>query len=372
MIVTARRRIAFAMLDELLARWRAKEFPYDQREALVPQSIIPETLRRDRRALACFYFYACIYMRGGIESMQAFRALLRMHAERPEVFDPFAAQWLSPETATAVLRAYIGWDARRAGINWVENSRRLVEDWKGDPLTLIKNLRDYPEALRRLRNKRTKRDARHAGARGRGFFGFQPKMVSMFLYFCDWEGWLTKRFPYPSPADFHNFRLALNQGALIIQPTPYAVRVSEKLSKPWRDTVLAYLRARKADPVDVADALWLFSLVLCGNSPLTKTTAENGSGLFGAEALPHELPRGKYHPPRMRAALEKTCLACPLQKRCSFAIPSQPYYRKGQLILRPRPRVERAYGGIALATGVPERSRGEFVQKSLILPSARR
>ena len=289
MSVTVNRKILFRLLDELLARRAGNLFPYTKKDAVIPQTIIPDDLRKDKRVLACFYFYACIYMRGGIESVQAFNALIRMWRKHPYMFDPLEAQWLEQRKVKALLKRYIGWDSEAASITWLENSRRLVQYWRGDPLMLIKGLRSYDEALRRIRNKTSKIDQRQAGTDGAGFRGFQPKMVSMLLYFYDWEGWLEKRFYYPPPADFHNFRLGFNQGAIVLSVWVETVRVSEKISILWRNATMDYLRARKADPVVVADAIWLFSLVMCGNSPLNRTTKTNGSGMFAAKDLPHTM-----------------------------------------------------------------------------------
>ena len=109
-----------------------------------------------------------------------------------------------------------------------------------------------------------------------------------------------------------------------------------------------YIVKRKADPVKVADALWLFSLVMCGNSPLTATQpteaelkARNGSGMFEADDLPHLIDHPEsYLLPRFRRALTLTCLRCPVRNDCTLAIPSGPYYRQGYLALNPRFRVE--------------------------------
>ena len=168
MLVIINRKIAFELFDALLERSTAtpKRFPYDQKDAILPQAHLSKDLRGDKRLLACFYFYACIYMRGGIESMQVFRTLERMLMEHPALFDPYVVGWLAPSGMETVLREYIGWDAKRASINWVENSRRLVRNWDGNPLNLLAGLHNWNEALRRLRNKRTKRDVRAAGMDG--------------------------------------------------------------------------------------------------------------------------------------------------------------------------------------------------------------
>jgi hypothetical protein len=78
MLVTIRKDRMFELIDVLLARLKAKQYPYNKPEAIVPQLVIPKELRRDKRVLALFYFYVCIYMRGGIESLQAFKALIRV------------------------------------------------------------------------------------------------------------------------------------------------------------------------------------------------------------------------------------------------------------------------------------------------------
>lgn len=342
MKVTVHKERVFALLDVLLARWKKREFPYNKTDAVIPQTIIPAELRDDKKALATFYFYVCIYMRGGIESLQAFQALLRMRADHPVLFDPLKAHKMGAAAVQAILKGYIGWDSKAASKNWIENSWRLAWCWGGDPLELFKGIQDYDEALRRLRNKRTKRDRVEAGHGGLGFRGFQPKMVSMLIYFLDWEGFLKPRFPYPSPADFHNFRLGLATGALEVSSSRRSIRAIEKLSAPWRETVMDYIVARKEDPVDVADALWLFSLVMCGNSPLVATrTAENGSGMFSDEELPHQTDHaGYYLQSRFRNGLATTCLRCPIRETCGLAIPAGPYYRKGQLVLNTRFPIE--------------------------------
>lgn len=338
----------FKLLDTLLERWTAvpKKYPYNHKDAVIPQEIIPARIRNDKHRLSCFYFYICIYMRGGIKSLQAFNALIRMWDDNQELFDPLHAQWLQPEYVQKILAQYIGWDAKAASISWVENSRRLVQYWDGKPLKLITRLTNYDEAVRRMRNKLSKRERLAAGENGLGFRGFQYKMVSMLLYFYDWEGWLPKNFLYPAPADFHNFRLAFAHRGIVLDPQPEWIRAEEKYSKVWRKVLMQYLRAHRVRPVEVADALWLFSLVMCGNSPVTKfiVAKTNGSGMFGAEDLPHN-DASVALAPRNRKALEQTCLSCPIVTTCELAIPAGPYYKGGnglggKLFLLNRPRVE--------------------------------
>ncbi len=194
----------------------------------------------------------------------------------------------------------------------------------------------------------------------------------MILYFYDWEGWLEKRFLYPSPADFHNFRLAIANGALLVDLKPgETLKSNEKLSAPWRKLVMDYLKDRKADPLIVADALWLYSLVLCGNSPMTvskelkprtekirdkkkKVVGERPFvGLFEHSKVEERWNSAQWAATKSKR-LKQTCLACVLAVTCAYAIPSRPYYRKGKLILQSRPRVERHYNNKVLPPPSPK------------------
>jgi|GEM_PF-6890201 len=97
---------AFEAFDIILERWQAtpKKFPYDQPGALIPQQLIPNTLRKDTETLYNFYFFICLYMRGGIESVQAFRAMIKLWQNNPEVFDPFYAQHLTQSELQPLIK----------------------------------------------------------------------------------------------------------------------------------------------------------------------------------------------------------------------------------------------------------------------------
>ena len=344
MRVTVDRSAVFKLIDTILPLWQEKEYPYNRKEAVIPQTIVPQELRNDKDALACFYFYACIYMRGGIESKQAFNALLRMRKQHLDFFDPLIVQAMDPREVQEVLKTFIGWDSKAASHNWVENSRRLAAHWGGSPLNLMRGVRSYEDACRRILNKRAKRVLKGFSRQEEGFVGFQHKMVSMLLYFLDWEGLLPRRFAYPSPADFHNFRLGIAAGAILIETAPGKIpRTHEDISAPWRAAVLAYIQKRKADPVEVADAIWLYSLIMCGTSPATTTRKEPlkrhkvGGAQESTLLLVTEEEEGRWDPLERATfshrALEKTCVICPFADGCR-PVPAQPYYTKGQLVIR--------------------------------------
>jgi hypothetical protein len=327
----------FYAFDTIVERWKVKPkmFPFDQRGAIIPQNVIPDWLRADKEGLFNFYSYICLYMRGGIESLQAFKAMVKLRTDKPELFDPFYAQHLKQEELQPIIAEYIGWDSKAVTRFWIENSKRLVRNWDGKASNIFKGLISYEEALRRIKNKKTKKEYLEAckiDDRCEGFMGFQPKMVSMLIYFIDWEGLLEVQFIYPTPADFHNFRFGLALRILILNPQPENLRSTEKISKPWRDLTVRYLEARKGKvtPVELADAIWLFSLTLCGNSPLTdyhEREDNNGYGLFSFIDLPHTV-KPSFLTQKMRGRLERTCLSCPLIDSCELAIPAGPYYQR--------------------------------------------
>ena len=97
--------IGFYAFDTIVERWQAKPkmFPFDQKGAIIPQNIIPDWLRTDKEELYNFYFYICLYMRGGIESLQAFKAMIKLRTEKPDVFDPFFAQHLTQDELQPII-----------------------------------------------------------------------------------------------------------------------------------------------------------------------------------------------------------------------------------------------------------------------------
>jgi hypothetical protein len=224
------------------------------------------------------------------------------------------------------------------------NYRLLDVHYNGKALDLIKGMNSYEEAVRRLRNKKTKQERVAAGIAGEGMFGFQHKMVSMLVYFYDWEGWFKKRFIYPSPADIHNFRIGLTSKSLVVEEAVNdTIKDYEGISAPWRKAVVEYLVERGEDPLDVSDVLWLFSNVMCGNSPMTHTPREEqeaGNGMFEEKELPHFDGEIQFLHPSYRRDLEQTCLNCFLLDRCDYAVPARPYYNKGMIVLRRRPKIE--------------------------------
>ena len=144
---------------------------------------------------------------------------------------------------------------------------------------------------------------------------------------------------------------------------PETYRVDETLSVEWRNLMMRYLKDREnTTPIELADALWLFSLVLCGESPLTMyREPETVKGQLGpannpkGNLFPHDVSNMYMSTKKNRMKAKNTCLACPLLKTCTLAIPAGPYYQRkegregawgGQLLLQPRQRIEDHYAPV--------------------------
>lgn len=342
------------VLDTLLLMREEKVYPFNRTDAVVPQKLIGEDIREDKRALSLFYFFACIYMRGGIVSSTAFKLLLRMRAENPWTFEPSEVLKRSTDEVRAVLKTYIGWDSKNAGAYWYENARLLQMNWRGNPLNILDAIETYEDAVVYYQNKNRKGDNQPTGGtdylllnhQGLGFWGHQHKMVSMQVYFADWERLFKKRFIYPGPVDFHNYRLFLTTGAVTFVDAPEKVSFGEKISAPARKALIRYITEKKVDPIDVADVIWLFSLLMCGESPHTQTKeVKIKPGVLFAKHEIKEIWRITEWSSRKTRSLNRSCHVCAFNKTCKYAIPAGPYYGKrgdkeqagGKLVLRPRP-----------------------------------
>lgn len=352
------------LIDELLARWRAtpKRYPFNRPDAIIPQTLVPNELRRDRKMLANFYVGINCHMKGRIASIQAFRSHIALWQKYPWFYEPRRMLWESPERLMEVLEEFSLID-RDASIRDLRiNYRHLETYYDGNALNLTKGVENWDEALRRILNKRTQRALQKAGHGGEGLYGHQHKMVSMTVYWHDWEGWLKPRFPYPSPSDIQNFRWGVGGAAILTDAKPgEAIRGYDVLGIPWREGVLRYIIENKEDSKDVADVLWLGPNLLCGNSPLTQTTKnpnKDGSGMFEEDALPLVQSEQKYLNPKYRKALEETCLICPALSQCKYAVPARPYYDEGKFVFRQRPRME-LYFDVRKLTEPTYEARGE-------------
>ncbi len=338
-VIVNRRRFTY-IVDALLERKRADIFPYNVKGVSVPQLLIPDELRENARVLALFYFFVCIYMRGGIKSHTAFKQLIKLWKDYPHYFEPAEVIKIPTEDVQEMLKKYVGWDSKVAGRFWKVNAKRMDLHWGSNPFEIIKGTRSYDEAVRRIANndKKSKKERNNSlDLKNQGFIGFQHKMASMLLYFYDWEGWITS-FLYPSPADFHHYRIFIaNEAISILDPTNGCIRYHNKISESIRTELMHYMKTHNTTPVELGDAIWLYSLAVCGESPatVTKDSVISSLPLFVAGEI-----KSTFDTPiwtqRQKKKLLRTCGICVLRETCTYAIPSNPYYKKGLIELRTR------------------------------------
>ena len=312
----------------------------------MPQETIPSEIRQDSELLARFFFLACIYMRGGITSATAFKGLFLVYQDDPGMFNANVAMNYSLETIKTKLSSRMGnWDIEVAAYNWKENCRRLATTWNGSVLNIFKDITNYEEALERIRNKKGK----HKNGLDAGFVGFQHKMTSMLCYFLVDAG-LVPGFEFPPPVDFHHLRILFGHEILTIK-TERAIRYGERILEPARSLLSRYLKTRHSDTpganLELADALWLFSLTICSNAP-GNTTAGNGGGRKELKErkkkdgdwvqiplkITGEFSQEEWRHNQTRKYLN-TCGRCPMRTTCRHFAPAEAYYRRGILDLKP-------------------------------------
>jgi hypothetical protein len=313
------------VIDTVIGQYNRKLDPFDRPAAKLPQdpAHMPETLGAGTVQHAQFLFATCYYMRGGVDSETAFKQLSRIYDETPQYFDPFhVAQFVSVDELRAVLQA-VGLNYRKSQTPefWLDNARRLVELWDGNPVNIFADVTSYAEACHHIQND----------MKGGGFRGFQKKMVSMLIYYLMDAGFVSA-FDFPIPVDFHVARLTLQNriitvpGALPTANLVYDERVLDRI----REFYLRYSTERSVDPLHLCNAVWMYSRLKCSNNPenLTRTTEREQN----RRATVAKVTPDWSQPATMRQWLS-ACGTCKLTDQCRFNVAAGYYYTHGQIRL---------------------------------------
>lgn len=329
---------ADVVCGQLLAAFREKVYPYGEAWAL-PQSFITEDIRKDPLTHARFLFYVCHYMRGSIKSDFAVQQLVKVWQKHPHFFDPFIAgdarRFEEIDTVLADVLKYKHDEITRF---WQENSRRLASHWEGDPRRIFDSVTNAADMYKRVTNKRirgTRPDSvDHADW---GFLGFQEKMASMLAYFL-MDAKLVQDFSASPPVDFHLIRVMLASRVLVISEDREKKLRYEHLTPYGIEVLETYGRDNSLSLVELGNALWMLSVVLCsrapGNISSGRKKGENGKKI-------HPLPRPvDWENPQHRQAYFRTCGVCPLESLCELNVFSGPYYQVGELVFALRKRLD--------------------------------
>lgn len=259
-----------------------------------------------------------------------FAACLHIYDQIPEIFLPEVVRHYDPRMIAEIVRGYgLGYQHQQIGRFWVENARRLLERWAGDPRKMFDGVYTYEESLDRIRNDE----------RGGGFLGFQKKMTSMITYYLMDEG-LIEPYVFPLPVDLHVMRItvATEMMRFIGYDESENVLSDESLDMA-RQLYYDYAVRVGVNPLRLCDAVWLLSQSLCGKQPGNITLEPDGrANRNGRQTRLVPLPLDTSDP-RQQRAYDGSCAHCPVRVRCGWNVPGKVYYVQGELQRRGK-RVE--------------------------------
>jgi len=333
------RRRANQVFGALLEALDRNQFPYNFAEVPHLDSNFPNNVEFGGVEEAIFLFVVCFWMRGGIKSIAAFKALAKVHEERKELFCPaFIADHPEPNSLASdisdLLRA-CGLSYRSSATSptsapreWIEDLTKLHRFWQSDPRNLLLDATSIEEVYDRMLIRRTasgKFDANNCN----GLLGFREKMVSMIVFFWADRG-LLEQASFPVPVDFHVLRLAV-ACELVVLPEDWDGYESDwkQLADVVRTLTQSYCTKTGQSWLRLCDALWLLSGNVCHRHP-------DNTSIVGK----YEARRTKIDPinfswnSRWSQIYLNTCARCPAERWCVHAVPSAYYYRRGQLHIR--------------------------------------
>lgn len=317
------------VLGTLLELYGNNEYPYNLETTQVPHhpNNMPKTMPRNGKEHAAFLWNSCYYMRGGIKSVEAFRRLSNMYDD-PASRDLFDLHYAKDsdvgEVVTALKKHGLGFRGTVSG-QWIENARRMVDLYDGDPRNIFDGVEDYDEALLRIQNDH----------KGGGFKGFQHKMTSMIIYYLIDDKLIDNIDNFPIPVDLHVMRMSV-ANEMIKFP---GAELDENLFQPettltLRDLFVDYANRHAVSPIKICNAVWLYSEALCGYQPGNITLEPRGRDARNGRKT--ELVPLEYDPldDAQRKAFARTCGRCALNAVCKWNVPGKPYYVSGELIRR--------------------------------------
>lgn len=319
---------AYAVLDTLMEAHNNNMPPYNLDRVRVPHDPrhMPETLEFGGAEHAMFLFNVCYYMRGGIKSNDAVKRMAKVYDEWPELFDCETAQFFDVDTIAQILSAHGLGFQRAVAKQWIENSRRMLERFDGDPRNIFDGVTTYEQSQERIQND----------SKGNGFLGFQEKMTSMIIYYLMDEE-LIESFNFPIPIDLHVLRVSIANEMITFGDVPFGTNLFTKETlATLRHLYLTYAEERGINPLRLCDAVWMLSESSCGRHPGNTTVEPLGRSTRNGRST-YLIPKiVNTDDPSQRKAYEESCHVCPIEDTCEYNIPGAPYYVGGNLIIRGR------------------------------------
>lgn len=325
----------FDRLDEIVETLievrERNEFPYGLDAAMLPQDErnMPPSLPRGGREHANWLFAGCGYMRGGIKSTTAFKSLSKIYAKEPELFDPYNLQHDDPARITVLLQENgLAFNAEFVGRAWVENARRMVELYDGDPTRIFDGSKKYEDIVAKVKNN----------GRGKGFLGFREKMTSMIAYYL-MEAEIMPYFDFPLPVDIHVLRVSASNEIITFENLPkdgniLSERTLDMLRRMYHDFSVTHGTSQ----LDVCNAVWSLSSSICGEQPgniMKEPGRKEGRQGRSTHIIPTTIDARNQ---QQIARYKRTCLHCPVERTCEHNMPSKEYNVKARAVLSDRVR----------------------------------
>ena len=334
-------RVKF-VFDTLIAAWEKKDFPYNLPKAKPPQDEnMPKTLERGGLREALKYFYDCLYMRQDM-SDTGMGLLSRLYDDHSWLFYPPAMLKLKAEEVEEYLKQYgRAFHAKENARYWVENTRRLVEHWGGDPRNIYAS-GDYWEICKKV-GRETK------GYEDIGFFGFKRKMTSMLAYYLVQAG-LIPDGEYAIPVDIQVCKTVFgHEFFTFIGDWPNGHLGHEWLFDLVRCISLQYLKSTGKSFVALSNALWIFARTLCKRYPGNRTRRGGGKGR-NIILIPEPIDSRSWTHAKTRS-VDRSCRICPIRSTCVYEVPQAENKHHGRIITR-RKRITPPQGDLIFDLGL--------------------
>jgi len=361
-IVSFDEKRALAVFRILEPLWLKKEGIF--REIILPQDIWRPPTENDKE-LANWLFYAALPMRGGVISEDPFRWLYHLRIHHPKLFVPREARFTTIEEIKEAFRDatihVLGKDHPSVGTAgvmeykmgehpeaWKHNSTVLDVYLAGQALNIFAGAKNFEQAFARVNYTSV--------GRLRGLLGMRRKIFSLFTIWLQ-EKELVPKFASPIPVDFHALRVLTATGVVRLDwktisqrqngakelPDSYlgkpGVRIGENITDAIALWSQPFFKQHRLLHMAINPALWVLSRILCADQIQNTTPADKETGQDKAILRTPEYLES--HPRTWPKKYKDPCAHCPLEKFCTMALPSGPYYRAGLLI--PIPRVPYEY-----------------------------
>jgi hypothetical protein len=312
------------VLDRLMEAYWAKQYPYNLPKAHPPhiRENLPKNLKYGSIEHANFLFCLCYQMRGGIGSETATKKLALLYENFPIIFQPEMGRKLCPYWLSVILQDHgLGFNSEENSRFWVDNFDHLARYWNGNLIQLFDGVNSFDEACLRIRWKGI---GKKIEEKFRGFFGFQHKMVSMLLQFFIDSG-LIPYFPFHPPIDFHFQRLMINNRIVTLNGGngEYHAKKTEDII---RDLLFNYITRKSVNSIELDNALWLLSGILCKRNPgNTSQIGERHARSTKIKAKEVDWTSAR------KKTFRKTCWSCPINSTCEVNVPAAYRYIKGKM-----------------------------------------